>query len=64
MYVKMFNFWYFFWIFLSIACYVGLYLLLKNKSDKTKKIVYNNNVYRSLMGKKPKRQKQRAAAFG
>ncbi|MBQ7307616.1 MAG: YwaF family protein [Clostridia bacterium] len=39
MYVKMFNFWYFFWIFLSIACYVGLYFLLKNKSNKTKNIV-------------------------
>lgn len=34
----MFNFWYFFWIALSVGVFFGLYFLLKNKSDKTKKI--------------------------
>ena len=35
----MFNFWYFFWIVMVIGAYVGLYFLLRNKSDKLKKIV-------------------------
>ena len=38
MIIKMFNFWYFFWIALSVGVFFGLYFLLKNKSDKTKKI--------------------------
>ena len=37
--VKLFNFWYFFFILLCAGIIVGLYFLLKNKSDKTKKIV-------------------------
>ncbi len=37
--VKLFNFWYFFFIILSTLAVVGIYLLLKNKSEKTKKIV-------------------------
>lgn len=37
--VQFFNFWYFFFLILSFGCYFGLYYLLKNKSDKTKKIV-------------------------
>lgn len=39
MIVKMFNFWYFFWIVVTIGACVGLYFLLRNKSDRTKKIV-------------------------
>ena len=37
--VKLFNFWYFFFIVLTAGVIVGLYFLLRNKSDKTKKIV-------------------------
>ena len=37
--IEMFNIWYFFWLFISIGCFVGIYFLLKNKSDKTKQIV-------------------------
>ncbi len=37
--VKLFNFWYFFFILLTAGIIVGLYFLLRNKSDKTKKIV-------------------------
>lgn len=37
--VKLFNFWYFFFILLCVAVIVGLYLILKNKSERTKKIV-------------------------
>lgn len=37
--IKMFNFWYFFWIVLSILMYLGLYFLLNNRNDKTKKWV-------------------------
>lgn len=35
----MFNFWYFFWLALISAICVGLYLLLRNRTVKTKKIV-------------------------
>ena len=35
----MFNFWYFFWLVLFAAICVGLYFLLKDKTEKTKKIV-------------------------
>ena len=37
--VKLFNFWYFFFIVLTVGVIVGLYFLLRNKSDKIKKIV-------------------------
>lgn len=37
--IQMFNFWYFFWVVLSVGSVVGLYFALRNKSDKTKKIV-------------------------
>lgn len=37
--VRLFNFWYFFFILLFAGAIVGLYFLLRNKSDKTKKIV-------------------------
>lgn len=37
--IQMFNGWYFFWIILSIAGFIGLYFLLKKRSEKTKKIV-------------------------
>lgn len=37
--IKFFNFWYFFWIAFGIGCYIGLYHLLKNRTDKTKKFV-------------------------
>lgn len=39
MIIKMFNFWYFFWLIISIGTYIGLYYLLKNKKTKTQKIV-------------------------
>lgn len=39
MVIKFFNGWYFFWIILSIASVVGLYFLLRKKSQKTQKIV-------------------------
>ena len=39
MLVRMFNFWYFFFILLSAGTCVGLYFLLRNRTDKTKKIV-------------------------
>lgn len=37
--VKLFNFWYLFFIALGIGTILGLYFLLKNKSERTKKIV-------------------------
>ncbi len=37
--IQMFNFWYFFWIFLSIGSTVGLYFLLRRTSQRTQKIV-------------------------
>lgn len=39
MIIEMFNFWYFFWLLLSAGAIVGLYFGLRNKSDRTKKIV-------------------------
>ena len=39
MIIKMFNFWYFFWILLGAGGIVGLYYLLRDKSTKTQKIV-------------------------
>lgn len=38
MYIRFFNFWYFFWIALFIGVFFGLYFLLRNKSEKVKKI--------------------------
>lgn len=35
----MFNFWYFFWLIVSAAAIVGLYFLLRNRSEKTQKAV-------------------------
>ena len=37
--IKMFNEWYFFWILLCVGYYFALYFLLRNTSDRTKKIV-------------------------
>lgn len=37
--IEMFNGWYFLWIIISGGCFFALYFLLKNKSDKTRKIV-------------------------
>lgn len=37
--IRMFNFWYFFWIALSLGVFFGLYFLLRKRSDKTKKTV-------------------------
>ncbi len=39
MIIKMFNLWYFFWLFLGAGGIVGLYYGLRNKSVKTQKIV-------------------------
>ena len=39
MYIAMFNGWYFFWLALSAGAIVGLYFLLRNKSEFTKKAV-------------------------
>ena len=39
MFVAMFNGWYFFWLLLSAGSLVGLYFLLRNKSDRTQKAV-------------------------
>lgn len=39
MIIKMFNFWYFFWLLLLAGITVGLYFLLKNKSLKIQKTV-------------------------
>lgn len=39
MMVQLFNFWYFFFIIISGLSIYGIYLLLKNKSPKTQKIV-------------------------
>lgn len=38
-YIEWFNIWYFVFLALAIGAVVGLYFLLRNKSDKTKKIV-------------------------
>lgn len=37
MIVKLFNFWYFFWIILTLGVFLGLYFLLRNKSKKIQK---------------------------
>lgn len=37
--VQIFNGWYFFWLIISAGMFVGLYFLLRNKSEKTQKIV-------------------------
>ena len=39
MVIEMFNGWYFFWLILAAGAIVGLYFLLKNKSDTTQKAV-------------------------
>ena len=39
MFIAMLNGWYFFWLLLAAAGVVGLYFLLRNKSEKTKKWV-------------------------
>lgn len=39
MIIKMFNGWYFFWLLLWTGVTLGLYYLLRNKTDMTKKIV-------------------------
>ena len=36
MIIEMFNFWYFFWIVLAVGAFLGLYFLLKNKSERVK----------------------------
>ena len=37
MFISMFNFWYFFWIFLATGATAGLYFLLKNRSVRLQK---------------------------
>lgn len=37
--IQMFNLWYWFWVIISIGSTVGLYFLLRHKSQKTQKIV-------------------------
>lgn len=37
--IQLFNFWYFLFIFVSVGGFVGLYFLLRNKKEKTIKIV-------------------------
>ena len=39
MVIKMFNAWYFFFLALSIGAFIGLYFILRKRSEKTKKIV-------------------------
>ncbi|MBE7086095.1 MAG: hypothetical protein E7366_02965 [Clostridiales bacterium] len=39
MIIKMFNFWYFFWLLLSAGAIVGLYFALRKASERTQKIV-------------------------
>ena len=39
MYIAMFNGWYLFWLILSAGATVGLYFLLKNRSERTQKLV-------------------------
>ena len=39
MFIAMFNGWYFFWLLVCAGVTAGLYFLLRNKSDSTKKIV-------------------------
>ena len=37
--VELFNFWYIFFILLIVGAIIGLYFLLRNRAEKTKKIV-------------------------
>ena len=46
--VELFNFWYIFFILLISGSIVGLYFLLKNKSEKTKKIVLGSLLFFNL----------------
>ena len=46
--VKLFNFWYIFFILLFSGAIVGLYFLLRNKTDKTKKIVLGSLLFFNL----------------
>ena len=46
--VKLFNFWYFFFILLVAGSIVGLYYLLRNKSEKTKKWVVGSLLFFNL----------------
>ena len=39
MFIAMFNFWYFFWLILAAGAIVGLYFLLRNRSEMTQKAV-------------------------
>ena len=39
MFIAMFNGWYFFWLALAIGATVGLYFLLRNRSERTQKLV-------------------------
>lgn len=45
----MFNFWYFFWLFLAAGLIVGLYFLLRNKSTKVQKIVLFSLLFVGLL---------------
>ena len=47
--VKLFNFWYFAFILLGIGLIVGLYFLLRNKSQKTQKIVLASILFFNLL---------------
>ena len=46
--VKLFNFWYIFFILFFVGVIVGLYFLLKNKTDRTKKIVLGSLLFFNL----------------
>ena len=46
--VKLFNFWYFFFILFCTGFVLGFYFLLKNKSEKTKKIVIGSILFFNL----------------
>ena len=37
--IQMFNGWYFLFLFLSVGAFLGLFFLLKNKSQRTVKVV-------------------------
>ena len=43
--VQLFNIWYFLFIFIGAGTIIGLYFLLKNKSEKTKKIVLGSILF-------------------
>lgn len=46
--VKLFNIWYFFFILLGVGTIIGLYYLLKNKSNLTKNIVLGSLLFFNL----------------